>query len=82
MGECPIVGVLGIRLLVDILAHHPIVVIIMWMMAFHHLILPITDGHTAELHTFHSTGNDREIDIEADITRKAVLKHLTCNIFY
>ena len=82
MGECPVVGVLGIRFLIDVFAHHPIVVVIMWMTAFYDLILPISNCHATYLHSLNAIWHNGEIDIETDASGKSVLEHLACNIFY
>ena len=76
MVEGPTVGILGLRFIVAVLAHHPPVVVATEMMTFRDLVVPCTGGHATHPDALEHR-HEREVDIQTDAFWQALPEHLS-----
>ena len=74
MLQRPVVGVLRLRLVIGVTAHHPVIVITTRMSAANGLVSPRPFGHSTHLHTtiFLHYG---EIDVQANAKWQSLFQH-------
>ena len=75
MVQSPLVGVSGVRLIIAILAHHPVVIITMEVMTLVYLVDPRAPSHAASLDALEFLPG-REVDIEASAFGQALVEDL------
>ena len=73
VGEGPVVGVVGLGLVVLIVAYHPMVVVAARMVAGGEFVVPGALGHAADADTFIARGI-WEVDVQTDTLGQSVIQ--------
>ena len=74
VGVCPAIGIRCLRLIVNVVSHHPPVVIATWMVTLADLAFPRSHRHSTELDAL-ERWRLGEVDIQADPSRQSVVQH-------